>query len=238
MERLQKVIANLGYCSRRRAEELILEGMVKVDGIIVRELGTKVKGNETIEVENTILDNNKNYEYYLLNKPREVVSTTKDEHGRKTVIDLINTNTRIYPIGRLDYDTTGLILLTNDGRLANKLMHPSSNIEKTYIAKVDGVVGGYAIKRLRSGIIIDGKKTGKARVKLKSYDKKLNKSIVEVTIHEGKNHHIKRMFEAVGCKVIKLRRERYAIFDIKELKTGEYRKLTNKEIAILYSLCK
>jgi len=238
MERLQKVIANLGYCSRRHAEELILDGKVKVDGIIVRELGTKVKGNETIEVENTILDNNKNYEYYLLNKPREVVSTTKDEHGRKTVIDLINTKTRIYPVGRLDYDTTGLLLLTNDGVLANKLMHPSSNIEKTYIAKVDGVVGGYAIKRLRSGIIIDGKKTGKARVKLKSIDKKMNKSIVEVTIHEGKNHHVKKMFEAVGCKVIKLRRERYAIFDIKELKTGEYRRLTNKEIAILYSLCK
>ena len=238
MERLQKVIANLGYTSRRNAEELIKLGKVKVNGEIVTELGTKVKTSDTIEVENTILDNNKNYEYYLLNKPRGVVTTTKDEHGRKTVVDLVETKNRVYPVGRLDYDTTGLLLLTNDGVLANKLMHPSSNIEKTYIAKVDGVVGGYAVKRLRSGIIIDGKKTGKARVKLRSVDKKMNKSIVEVTIHEGKNHHIKKMFEAVGCKVIKLRRERYAIFDIKELKTGEYRRLTNKEIAILYSLCK
>jgi 23S rRNA pseudouridine2605 synthase len=238
MERLQKVIANLGYCSRRRAEQLILEGKVKVDGKIVSELGTKIKGNERIEVENTILDNNKNYEYYLLNKPREVVSTTKDEYNRKTVIDLIDTKTRIYPVGRLDYDTTGLILLTNDGVLANKLMHPSSNIEKTYIAKVDGIVSGYAIKKLRNGIVIDGKKTSKAHVKLKSVDKKTEKSIVELTIHEGKNHQVKKMFESVGYKVIKLRRERYAIFNIKELKTGEYRKLTNKEIAIFYSLCK
>jgi len=238
MERLQKVIANLGYCSRRKAEQLILEGKVKVDGKIIDQLGTKIKGNETIEVENTILDNNKNYEYYLLNKPREVVTTTKDEFGRKTVVDLIKTTTRIYPVGRLDYDTTGLLLLTNDGTLANMLMHPKSNIDKTYIAKIEGLISGYSIKKLRQGIIIDGKKTSKARVKLKSADKKTNKSIVEITIHEGKNHQVKKMFESVGHNVIKLKREKYAIFDIKELKTGEYRKLTNKEIAILYSLCK
>lgn len=238
MERLQKVIANLGYCSRRKAEELIQEGKVKVDGNVVYELGTKVKGNERIEVENNILDNNKNYEYYLLNKPREVVSTTKDEHNRKCVVDLINTSTRIYPVGRLDYDSTGLILLTNDGVLANKLMHPSTKIDKTYIAKVDGIVTGYAIKRLRNGIVIDGKKTSRALVKLKSVDKKTEKSIVEITIHEGRNHQVKKMFEALGYNVIKLRREKYAIFNIKELKTGEYRKLSNKEIAILYSLCK
>ena len=238
MERLQKVIANLGYCSRRKAEELIQEGKVKVDGKVVYELGTKVKGNERIEVENNILDNNKNYEYYLLNKPREVVSTTKDEHNRKCVVDLINTSTRIYPVGRLDYDTTGLILLTNDGVLANKLMHPSTKIDKTYIAKVDGIVTGYAIKRLRNGIVIDGKKTSRALVKLKSVDKKTEKSIVEITIHEGRNHQVKKMFEALGYNVIKLRREKYAIFNIKELKTGEYKKLSNKEIAILYSLCK
>jgi len=238
MERLQKVIANLGYCSRRKAEELIIEGKVKVDGKIITELGAKIKGNETIEVENNILDKNRNYEYYLLNKPREVISTTKDEHGRTTVIDLIKTDIRIYPIGRLDYDTTGLILLTNDGVLANKLMHPSSNIDKTYIAKVEGIVTGYAIKRLRNGVVIDGYKTSKSKVKLKSIDKKNNKSIIEITIHEGKNHQVKKMLSSVGYNVIKLRREKYAFFDIKELKTGEYRRLTNKEIAKLYSLCK
>lgn len=236
MERLQKVIANLGYCSRRRAEELISKGEVLVNGEIVLELGTKVKSGDVITVEGNILDNNKNYEYYLLNKPREVVSTAHDEHNRKTVVDLIKTDTRIYPVGRLDYDTTGLILLTNDGELANKLMHPASKIDKTYIAKVDGIVTGYDIKRLRNGVVIDGHKTSKCNVKLKSIDKKKNKSILEITIHEGRNHQVKKMIESVGKKVIKLRREKYAIFNINELKTGEYRHLSNKEIAILYSL--
>lgn len=238
MERLQKVIANLGYTSRRKAEELIMNGKVKVNGTVVTGLGTKVKSSDTIEVENTILDNNKNYEYYLLNKPREVISSVTDEHGRKTVVDLINTNERIYPIGRLDYDTTGAIVLTNDGFLANKLMHPSSNVEKKYIAKVSGLVTGYEIKQLRNGIIIDGKKTAKAKVNLKKYDKKTDKSLVELIIHEGRNHQVKKMFEVIGHDVLKLKREKYANLDLTNLKPGEYRKLTNKEIAILYSLIK
>lgn len=238
MERLQKVIANLGYTSRRKAEELIQAGKVKVNGEIVKELGTKVKTSDTIEVENTILDNCKNYEYYLLNKPREVISSVSDEHGRKTVVDLIQTKERIYPVGRLDYDTTGIILLTNDGCLANKLMHPSSNIEKKYIAKVNGLVSGYDIKRLRDGVVIDGKKTSKAKVNLKKYDKKTDKSLVELIIHEGRNHQVKKMFEATNHEVLKLKREKYANLDLTGLKPGEYRKLTNKEVAILYSLVK
>ena len=238
MERLQKVIANLGYTSRRKAEELIQTGKVKVNGEIVKELGTKVKTSDTIEVENTILDNCKNYEYYLLNKPREVISSVSDECGRKTVVDLIQTKERIYPVGRLDYDTTGIILLTNDGCLANKLMHPSSNIEKKYIAKVNGLVSGYDIKRLRDGVVIDGKKTSKAKVNLKKYDKKTDKSLVELIIHEGRNHQVKKMFEAINHEVLKLKREKYANLDLTGLKPGEYRKLTNKEVAILYSLVK
>lgn len=238
MERLQKVIANLGYTSRRHAEELISAGKVKVNGTIVTELGTKVKTSDVIEVENNILDNNKNYEYYLLNKPREVISSVKDEHGRKTVADLITTDERIYPIGRLDYDTTGAIILTNDGCLANKLMHPSSNIEKKYVAKVNGLVSGYEIKKLRDGVVIDGKKTAKAKVNLKKYDKKTDKSIVELIIHEGRNHQVKKMFESINHEVIKLKREKYANLDLSNLKPGEYRKLTNKEVAILYSLIK
>ena len=154
MERLQKVIANLGYTSRRKAEELIIAGKVKVNGEVITELGTRVKSSDTIEVENTILENNKNYEYYLLYKPREVISSVTDEHNRKTVVDLINTDERIYPVGRLDYDTTGAIILTNDGILANKLMHPSSEIEKKYIAKVNGLVTGYEIKQLRSEVFL------------------------------------------------------------------------------------
>ena len=238
MERLQKVIANLGYTSRRKAESLILEGKVKVNGEVVTELGTKVKNNDTIEVEGIMLDNNKNYEYYLLNKPREVISSVTDEHHRKTVVDLIDTSERIYPVGRLDYDTTGAIILTNDGTLANKLMHPSSNITKKYIAKVSGLVTGYEIKELRSGVLIDGKKTAKAKVNLKSYDKKTDKSIVELIIHEGRNHQVKKMFEAINHEVIKLKREEYANLKLTNLKPGEYRKLTNKEIAVLYSLIK
>lgn len=238
MERLQKVIANLGYTSRRKAEELIQAGKVKVNGEVVRELGTKVKTSDTIEVENTILDSAKDYEYYLLNKPREVISSVSDEHGRKTVVDLIATDKRIYPIGRLDYDTTGIILLTNDGNLANKLMHPSSNVEKKYLAKVEGLVTGYDIKRLREGVIVDERKTAKARVNLKKYDKKTDKSLVELTIHEGRNHQVKKMFEAINHNVLKLKREKYANLDLTGVKPGEYRRLTNKEIAILYSLVK
>ena len=238
MERLQKVIASLGYSSRRKAEELIKAGKVKVNGEIIKELGTKVKTSDTIEIENTILDNNINYEYYLLNKPRGVISSSSDEHGRKTIVDLILTETRIYPIGRLDYDTTGAIILTNDGLLANKLMHPSSNIEKKYIAKVKGLVTGYELKQLKTGVFIDGKKTAPAKVKLKKYDKKTDKSLVELTIHEGRNHQVKKMFESINHDVVKLKREKYANLDLTDLKPGEYRKLTNKEIAILYSLVK
>lgn len=236
MERLQKVIANLGYCSRRHAEELIKEGKVLVNGQVITELGTKVKSSDSISVEGNILDNNKNYEYYLLNKPRGVVTTTNDEFGRKTVLDLVISSNRIYPVGRLDYDTTGVLLLTNDGNLANKLMHPSSNIEKTYIAKIEGVMNPTSIMKLKKGVVIDGYKTRPAKVKVKSIDKKMNKSIVQITITEGKNHQVKNMFEAVGHKVLKLKREKYAIFDVKDLKIGEYRKLTFKEVAILYSL--
>ena len=236
MERLQKVIANLGYCSRRHAEELIKEGKVLVNGQVITELGTKVKSSDSISVEGNILDNNKNYEYYLLNKPRGVVTTTNDEFGRKTVLDLVISSNRIYPVGRLDYDTTGVLLLTNDGNLANKLMHPSSNIEKTYIAKIEGVMNPTSIMKLKKGVVIDGYKTKPAKVKVKSIDKKMNKSIVQITITEGKNHQVKNMFEAVGHKVLKLKREKYAIFDVKDLKVGEYRKLTFKEIAVLYSL--
>jgi len=238
MERLQKVIANLGYTSRRKAEELITAGKVSVNGKVTTELGTKVKSSDTISVEGVTLDNNKNYEYYLLNKPREVISSVTDEHNRKTVVDLIDTKERIYPIGRLDYDTTGAIILTNDGYLANKLMHPSSSIPKKYVAKVSGLVTGYEIKELRNGVIIDGKKTAKAKVNLKKYDKKTDKSLVELVIHEGRNHQVKKMFEVLNHEVIKLKREEYANLKLTNLKPGEYRKLTNKEVAILYSLIK
>ena len=238
MERIQKVISNLGYASRREAEKLILDGKVKVNGEIIRELGTKVTKKDVITVCGDVLDKNKNYEYYILNKPRGVISSVSDPCGRKTVVDLIETDARIYPIGRLDYDTTGVLLLTNDGELANKLMHPSSNIEKTYVVKVDGLVTGKDIKILRNGVIINGNKTYPAKVKLKSYNKKTDKSIVVLTIHEGKNHQVKNMFKVLGYDVLKLKREKYADLGLVGLRVGEYRKLTNKEVSVLYSKIK
>ena len=239
MERVQKVIANLGYASRRGAEELIKNGKVLINDEVA-SLGDKVSSSDVIKIDGVIIDKTKSNDkvYYLLNKPRFVVTTSKDELGRKTVVDLIDEDKRIYPVGRLDYDTTGVLLLTNDGELANKLMHPASKIDKVYIAKVEGILTGYDVKRLRNGVVINGYKTSKCRVKLKSIDKNKNTCFVEIIIHEGKNHQVKKMIEAVGKKVLKLRRERYAFFDLKGLKVGEYRKLSNKEIAVIYSMVK
>jgi len=236
MERLQKVIANLGYTSRRNAEELIKQGKVKVNGEVVTELGTKVKTSDTIEVENTILDNNKNYEYYLLYKPREVISSAKDEVGRKTVIDLIQTKGRIYPVGRLDYDTTGLIILTNDGELANILMHPKNNIYKTYIAKIDGILIDEDFKKIKKGILIDDRKLKIDKIKVKKIDKIKNTSLVEVTIHEGRNHIVRKFFEKLGYDVMKLHRSKLAFLTDDGLKSGDYRELSLKEVKTLYSL--
>ena len=204
MERLQKRIATSGYCSRRKAEELIQKGLVEVNGEVITKLGTTVKPGDIITVEGNILDNSKAYEYYLLNKPKGVVTTTNDEKGRNTVIDLIETNTRIYPVGRLDYDTTGALILTNDGNLANLLMRPDSQVDKTYIAKVKGIVQIPDIQKLRNGIIIDGVKTKKASVRLKSVDKKKETSTVVLTIHEGKNRERKGGFYEVSdeCRMV------------------------------------
>lgn len=234
MERLQKVIAQAGIASRRKAEELIKDGKVKVNGEVITELGTKVKESDRIEVNNKPIEK-ENKEYYLLNKPRGVITSTSDEHGRKTVTDLINTEARIYPVGRLDYDTTGAILLTNDGEFANILMHPSNKIDKVYLAKLEGIIKGEQINTLKNGIMLDDILVKASRVKLKKVNKESNTSMVEITIHEGKNHQVKRMFESVGFHVEKLTRERIDIFTINNLKSGEYRKLTPKEVQVVYS---
>ena len=235
MERLQKVIAASGVTSRRKAEELITSGKVKVNGKIVTELGTKVSEKDRIEVNNQILEKEVK-EYYLLNKPRGVVTTTSDDKNRKTVVDLIPTNARIYPVGRLDYDTTGVLILTNDGDFANILMHPSSEIDKVYTAKLEGIIKGEQINKLKEGVTIDGEIVTASRVKLKKVDPKSNTCMVQITIHEGKNHQVKKMFKEVGFEVLKLKREKEAFFDLKNLQSGEFRKLTPKEVAKVYGL--
>lgn len=235
MERLQKVIANSGYTSRRKAEELIQKGKVRVNGNIVRELGIKVSPSDTIEVEGQVIsDKDITKVYYLLNKPRGVITSTSDDKGRRTVVDLIETDKRIYPVGRLDYDTTGALILTNDGELANLLTHPKNNVEKVYIAKIKGLIGKVELSKLSNGVYIDGVKTSRAKARIKNYDKKTDSSIVELTIHEGKNHQVKNMFKAIGYEVVKLKREKIAFLNVKDLKSGEYRQLSIKEVKKLY----
>lgn len=236
MERLQKVIANSGYTSRRKAEELILEGKVKVNGKIIKELGVKVSEDDAILIEDKPLNKSNKKVYYLLNKPRGVVSTVSDELNRKTVIDFINTNERIYPIGRLDYDTTGLIILTNDGELANKLMHPKNEVLKTYIAKIEGVLEKEEIDKLKNGIIIEGRKTKIYRFKIRKKDVKKETTLIEVSIVEGRNHIVKKIFESLNHPVIKLSRISYDFLTLDNLQSGEYRELSLKEVKKLYSL--
>lgn len=238
MERLQKIIANSGYCSRRKAEELILQGKVRVNGDIITKLGFKANMNDLIEVNGVSLDTKEDYVYYLLNKPRGVITSTSDEKNRKTVIDLINSDKRIYPVGRLDYDTTGVLVLTNDGKLANILTHPRNNIEKVYVAKIDNIISKEEIKTLERGVMIDNKKTSPCKAKITKIDKKNNISIVKLIIHEGRNHQVKNMFKALGYDVIKLKRESVAFLTCDGLKSGEYRQLSIKEVKTLYSLKK
>ena len=236
MERLQKVIANSGYTSRRKAEELIVAGKVRVNGEVIKELGVKVNGNDMIEVEGKTLNVNQKKVYYLLNKPRGVISSVDDDKNRKTVVDFINTPERIYPIGRLDYDTTGLIILTNDGDLANILMHPSNNVEKTYIAKLEGILDKTAIDKLKRGVVVDGRKVKIVKFKVKKKDIVKETSLVEITIVEGRNHIVKNIFKELGYSVEKLTRVSVDFLTINGLKSGEYRELSLKEVKKLYSL--
>ena len=236
MERLQKVIANSGYCSRRKAEDYIKLGKVYVNGEKVTELGTKVSYNDAIEVNGEMIKVSEDKVYYILNKPRGVISSVSDDKGRKTVVDFISTDKRIYPIGRLDYDTTGVLLLTNDGELTNALLHPSNNIEKVYIAKIKGLITEGHRKTLETGVVIDGKKTGRCKTRLIKLDKKTNTSVVALSIHEGRNHQVKNMFKELGYQVIKLRRDSVAFLNCDGLKPGEYRYLSIKEVKVLYNL--
>ncbi|MGM7701726.1 pseudouridine synthase [Pseudalkalibacillus sp. Hm43] len=236
MERLQKVIAQAGVTSRRKAEKLIEEGQVKVNGQVVRELGTKVSPSDEIEVNGVPIDKEEPV-YFLMYKPSGVISSVKDEKGRKVVTDYFpEVEQRIFPIGRLDYDTSGLLLLTNDGDFANILMHPKYHVDKRYIAKVKGIPSKLELRTLAKGIQLEDGKTAPAKVKMKSLDKKKQTAIIELTIHEGRNRQVRRMFEALGYPVQKLKREGYAFLDLHGLNSGESRPLTPHEIKQLRNL--
>ncbi|MDQ0257692.1 23S rRNA pseudouridine2605 synthase [Evansella vedderi] len=236
MERLQKVIAQSGITSRRKAEQLILDGRVYVNGKQIKELGTKVDmKHDKVVVDGVPLDKEEPV-YFLLYKPTGVISSVSDEHGRKVVTDFIPTDKRIFPIGRLDSDTSGLILLTNDGDFANMLMHPKYKVYKTYIAKVEGIPLRETLKKLEKGIHLEDGKTAPAKVKVTRTDKKKNTSIVEISIREGKNRQVRRMFDAIGHPVIKLKREQYGFLNLKGLNAGEFRELKPHEVKQLREL--
>lgn len=238
MERLQKVIAHAGIASRRKAEEYIVNGRVKVNGKIVRELGTQVGKNDKVEVDDVPIYKEE-YGYYLFYKPKGVISAVSDDKGRKVVTDFFShIKERIYPVGRLDYDTSGLLLLTNDGEFSQKLTHPSHEIDKVYVAKVKGLAKKHDLLPLTKGMKIEGYKTAPAAFEIISVDLKTNTSIVELTIHEGRNHQVKNMLKAVGYPVQKLKREKYGELTLKGLRPGEYRNLNKKEISILMNQSK
>ncbi len=234
MEWLQKVIAKSGIASRRKAEQLIKEGRVKVNGEVCTKLGTAVSNKDVIMVDGKVIKQETKV-YIVINKPRNCLTTTSDDRGRPIILDYIkNVKERIYPVGRLDFDTTGVVILTNDGDFANLLMHPSNEIKKTYRVSISGEVSEDKLDRLRAGLRISKEEFSPAYVEFVKYNPENGKSTVNITIHEGRNHQVKRMFEAIGYKVVKLHRVSIGHISDKGLKFGQYRKLTNEEIEAFY----
>ena len=230
--RLNKYIAAAGIASRRKADELTKNGNVKINGVVMKEPGYDVLPDDTVEVNGRVIEQNEKKVYIALNKPKGFVTTMNDDKDRLTVADLVaDIPERVFPVGRLDYNTSGLLLMTNDGELANKLSHPRHHVEKTYRAKVSGVLSDKRMAALRKGVDIGGFVTSPAKVRLIKQT-----AVAEITIHEGKNRQVRKMFKAVGCPVQEL--QRIAIGDIflARLKEGTYRKLTKQEIDRLKEL--
>ena len=234
-ERLQKYLARCGIASRRKCENLILKGKVKVNDSTITELGFKIDPNiDIVKFEDHIVTPERNKIYIALNKPIGYISTVKDEKKRKTILDLVSIDERIYPIGRLDCNTSGLILLTNDGDIYNKLMHPSRVLDKTYIAIVNGIVGEDKIKKLCSGVDIGGYITAPAKAEILSINN--NKTKIKIVIHEGKNRQVRRMCDAIKHPVINLRRISIGEIKLNNLPLGRWRYLDQHEIEYIKSL--
>ncbi len=235
MERLQKYIANCGVTSRRKAEELILQGKVKINGEVVIELGIKIDPEvDIVEVDGHMINANDKKIYIKLNKPTEIITSVKDQFGRKCVIDLIDIEDRIYPVGRLDYDTSGLLLLTNDGEIANVLMHPKFEVYKTYVAKVKGRMNSTDIGWLKHGVKIEDYTSAPAHAEIISTSKE--ETLVKISIHEGRNRQVRKMLAAVGKEVLSLERISFGEIELSELKNGEWQHLTKAEVDYLKGL--
>ena len=233
--RINKFLSSLGIASRRAIDKYIEEGRIKVNGVIA-STGIDITEDDEIYIDNKKIETKRIEEkvYFMLNKPLEVLSASSDDRGRKTVVDLIKTDKRIFPIGRLDYMTSGLILLTNDGELFNRLVHPKSEIYKKYYIKVFGEVKKKEIEELKKGVLLEDGKTLPAKISGIKYDK--NKTSMYISIREGRNRQIRRMIEKFGYKVLMLRREKIGELSLGDLKEGKYRELTKEEIEYLYSV--
>jgi len=233
-ERLQRFLARAGVTSRRKAEDLITAGRVKVNGIVANELGTKVSSGDRVELDGKRV-HAEEHVYLLMHKPRGYVTTLSDPENRPTVMDLIkDVEERVYPVGRLDYNTEGVLVLTNDGTLAHALMHPSRGVEKVYHVKLRGVITFSLIEDLQNGVLLDdGERTAPAKVQLLKATDHGNNSWIEVILHEGKNRQVHRMVEAVGFQIAKLHRVRYAHLTVEDLPPGKVRELLPNEISAL-----
>ena len=230
-ERLQKFLANSGIASRRKCEELILDGKVAVNGKIVNELGTKVDPNvDKITYCGKPVVNNEKFVYILLNKPIGYVTTSNDQFGRDKVLDLIKIKERVVPVGRLDMYTSGALILTNDGDFVYKVTHPKHEITKTYTVTVKGIIDNKSVEKLRQGVEIDDYITRPAKVKILKTDEEKDISRLEITIHEGKNRQVRKMCEAVGRKVIALHRSKIGNIGVKDIELGKWRYLKDNEV--------
>ena len=236
--RLQKVIADAGIASRRKAEVLITEGKVKVNGEVVTELGTRVSSNDIVMVNNQIVDNKEEHVYYLLNKPRGYLSTVSDEHDRPTVIQLINDNRRIYPVGRLDMDTTGALILSNDGNFTQILTHPKYDTEKKYRVSVRGKMSFDVTNALESGLTVDGVHYQGMKVEKFRYIDDKDRSVFNLTLYEGKNRQIRKLMEHFNHPVIRLHRFQIGPLVLENMPLGSYRKLTHHEVKELLQYAK